>query len=65
MRFHSFDEMLRYYAETTPDAPAIKTDGGQGVRTISHAALCRDVDERANQLTATGKTCLGKVVVRK
>ena len=59
MRFASFEEMLRYHAVRTPQAPALKVGRGDTVQTVSYAALCALIEERAVALHATGKTCLG------
>ena len=55
MRFESFRHLLSHWAERTPDAPALRyTD-----RCLSFSGLYRAVLERAEELKATGKSCLG------
>ena len=59
MRFESFSHMLRHWAETSPDRPALLFDDGGGVGQLSFARLKDAVDRRADELRAGGKTCLG------
>ncbi len=59
MRFHSFEEMLTYYARLSPDRPAFLTEGGETPVRVSYGFFLRDVADRAKELEATGKTCLG------
>ena len=59
MRFHSFEEMLTYYANLTPDKTAFLTEGSETAAQVSYGRLLRDVKERAQSLKTTGKTCLG------
>ena len=59
MRFLTFTEMLRHYAEQTPDAPALAYEENGERRTMSFARLCETVDSRAAVLREGGKTCLG------
>ncbi len=55
MRFESFRELLSWWAERTPDAPALRF----GERRCSFAALWQAVQTRAEELKASGKTCMG------
>ena len=55
MRFNHFSELLAYWAEQSPDAPALR----YGARTLSFSELSRRVCERADQLRAEGGSCLG------
>ena len=55
MRFARFEQLLRYWAEERPDAPALR----YGTKTLSYSALLDQVLQRANALRADGKTCLG------
>jgi len=59
MRFNSFLEMIGYYAERTPDAPALKYEKNGEMRTESFAELKAAVESRAEELRKSGKTCLG------
>ena len=59
MRFSSFDEMLRHYAQSSPDAPAFRYAAGGEQRTLSYAAFYDAVCSRASALRAQGKSCLG------
>ncbi len=58
MRFASFSHMLRSRAERAPDAPALFYDDG-GLRQLSFAELDARVENRAAELRAGGKTCIG------
>ena len=49
MRFQSFNHMLQFYADTSPDAPAL-VYGARGDRVISFSALCEIVNARASLL---------------
>ena len=55
MRFQHFEDLLRYWAEKTPDAPALR----YGNRTLSFSQTREAVEKRAAALRETGKTCLG------
>ncbi len=55
MRFARFEDMLRHWAETSPEAPALRC----GSRTCSFAQLWETVQRRAEELRGSGKTCLG------
>lgn len=55
MRFDSFEHMLRHFALTTPDAPALRYEK----ETLSFAALRSRVLTRSGELKNTGKSCLG------
>lgn len=55
MRFQRFEELLRYWADKTPDAPALRYNG----QTLSFSALLAAVRTRAEVLRESGKTCLG------
>ncbi|MBR3554195.1 MAG: acyl--CoA ligase [Clostridia bacterium] len=59
MRFSSFEEMLRHYAQSTPDAPAIRYAADGKVQALSFAAFYDAVRSRAADLRAAGKTSLG------
>ena len=59
MRYLSFSEMLRWYTDRTPDAPAFRWEEDGEVRTISYSRLYETVKRRAATLKETGKTCLG------
>ena len=43
MRFDHFEDMLRHWAETTPDAPVLR----YGARTVSFSQLFETVQQRA------------------
>ena len=58
MRFSSFQEMLRHYAETTPEAPALWVPGERGAESISFSGLEDAVERRSTELKDGGKTCL-------
>ncbi len=55
MRFPRFENLLRHWAETRPDAPALRYGG----ETLSFSGLLARVLARADELRAGGKTCLG------
>ena len=55
MRFDRFEHLLRYWAQTAPDAPALCYQN----RTLNFAELLDAVQRRAEALRADGKTCLG------
>ena len=55
MRFDHFEDMLRRWEETTPDAPALR----YGARTVSFSQLFETVQQRAALLRKSHKTCLG------
>ena len=55
MRFDSFEHLLSHFAETSPDAPALRYEK----ETLSFSALRARVLARAGELKAEGKTCLG------
>ena len=55
MRFDSFSHLLSHFAETVPDAPALRYEK----ETLSYAGLLSRVRERAGELKKSGKTCLG------
>ena len=54
MRFESFSQILEYYAEIQPGAPALRFGGS----TWTFSELLADVKLRAEDLKATGKTCM-------
>ena len=58
MRFQSFVEMLSYWAERKENGPALIFDE-HGKSSWSYAEFLRRVRERAEELRAGGKTCLG------
>ena len=55
MRFDSFEHLLRHFAETSPDAPALRYEK----ETLSFSQLLARVLARAEELKGEGKTCLG------
>ena len=55
MRFNSFEELLRYWAEQSPNAPALCGENA----TWSYREFLERVLRRAEELKQTGKTCLG------
>ena len=55
MRFESFSHMLRYWAEVSPEHPALIHDRGE----LSYAALLEAVTKRAGELRADGGSCIG------
>ena len=59
MRFYGFREMISFYADRSPDAPAFLTGGADGPQPVSYRDFLSDVTERAASLRKTGKTCLG------
>jgi len=59
MRSASFEEMLRRWAETTPEAPALRFERGGVRQELSYGALLAAVEARADVLRAAGKTCRG------
>ncbi len=59
MRFHSFHEMLSYWASQTPDAPALYYAAHGERLCCTYRALLDAVTEQANAWKASGKTCLG------
>ena len=50
MRFGSFSEMTGYYAERTPDAPALVFEEGGSVKALSFSAFHERIRERAEEL---------------
>lgn len=59
MRFLSFSELIRWYVDRTPDAPALRYEEGGILREMSYRRLYETVKARALELEQTGKTCLG------
>ncbi len=55
MRFDSFRELLSYWAEKRPDAPALR----YGSETRSFAGLWEDVQSRAETLQSESGACVG------
>ncbi|MBR5094049.1 MAG: acyl--CoA ligase [Oscillospiraceae bacterium] len=55
MRYQHFADMLRHWAEASPDAPALR----YGERTLTFSKLWETVQKRSEELRGTGKTCLG------
>ena len=55
MRFQGFDDLLRHYAEVSPEKTALLDSG----TALSYEALLRRVQDRAEELRASGKTCIG------
>ena len=59
MRFYGFREMIAFYADRAPDAPAFLTGGTGEPKAVSYREFLADVTGRAEELRRTGKTCLG------
>jgi long-subunit acyl-CoA synthetase (AMP-forming) len=59
MRFHSFFEMISYYAERTPEAPALRYESGGVLRTMSFAALRSAVIGRTAFMQEEDSSCEG------
>lgn len=55
MRFDRFEHLLRHWAEAAPEAPALRYED----RLLSFSQLWNTVQDRANELRASGKSCLG------
>ena len=55
MRFDGFRHLLSYWAQETPNAPALRYDG----RTLTFAELLRETTRREGELRSAGKTCMG------
>jgi len=55
MLFDNFSHMLTYWAETAPDAPALRYENA----VLTHRALLDAVNARTEEYRASGKTCLG------
>ena len=55
MRFDSFSHLLTYWAQYTPEAPALR----YGEKSWSYGELCKAVQSRAEELRDSGKTCMG------
>ena len=55
IRFQSFEDLLSYWARRTPESPALRYEGS----CLSYSALLERVRARAEELRATGKSCLG------
>ena len=55
VRFQSFEELLCYWAEKSPDAPALRYEDG----CLTYRGLLARVQARAAELEDTGKTCIG------
>ncbi len=55
MRFDRFEDLLRHWAEQTPDAPALR----YGQRRCSYRELNELIRSRADALRLSGKTCVG------
>ena len=55
MRFQGFDDLLRHYAEVSPEKTALLDSG----TALSYEALLWRVKDRAAELRASGKTCIG------
>ena len=58
LRFGSFSEMLRFWAEKAPDHPALVYDAG-GKKALSFSGLLQRVEKRAKELEQGGRSCLG------
>ncbi|MCD8118903.1 MAG: acyl--CoA ligase [Lachnospiraceae bacterium] len=61
MRFTEFKEMLSFYADKTPEAPALRYEQDGALCTLTYAELTAAVRERAEKLRQFGGTCLGVV----
>ncbi len=60
MRFSGFEELLKYYAVKTPDAPAFYFASASGEREVCSFGQFYDaVHIRAEELKSVGKTCEG------
>ena len=59
MRFSCFDELLRYWAETAPDAPALLFEQGGKPESLSFAGLYDEVRREAERLRGEGFGRLG------
>ena len=59
MRFDSFSHMLSYWAQQSPERPALFYDGGGSPAVLSFEGLRDAVEKRASELRAGGKTCIG------
>ncbi|MBR0207760.1 MAG: acyl--CoA ligase [Oscillospiraceae bacterium] len=55
MRFDSFEHLLSHFAETSPEAPALRYEK----ETLSFSQLLARIRERADELKKEGKTCMG------
>ena len=55
MRFDHFEDMLRHWAETAPDAPALRYGAG----TVSFSQFFEMVQQRSELLRKSRKSCLG------
>lgn len=58
MRFHSFHELLSHYAAVSPEAPALYY-GTNNKCVCTYRELLDRVSERAEELSRSGKTCIG------
>lgn len=59
MRFTSFGEILSHYARKSPESTALRFENRGVFQSITYTELLRTVEERAETLRSTGKTCLG------
>ncbi|MBO4872860.1 MAG: AMP-binding protein, partial [Lachnospiraceae bacterium] len=59
MRFHSFDEMISWYAQRTPKAPALCYESGGILRTMSFEAFKSAVNGRAAFMQEEEASCEG------
>ena len=59
MRFTGFYELLFYWAENTPDAPALRYEANGAVRTCTYAQLYRQVSRRTAYLCKEAKRAYG------
>lgn len=57
MRFDGFHQLFQYWAEKTPDAPALRF--GSNLPPCSYRALLEEVELQAARLRTGGKTCIG------
>ena len=58
MRYRSFHHMLSARAEEAPEAPALWFDGGETPKMLTRRDLLERVEDRAEELRQSGKTCL-------
>ncbi|MCR5664226.1 MAG: acyl--CoA ligase [Oscillospiraceae bacterium] len=60
MKFQRFDELLGFWAEKTPEAPALVFEDGKGEKqTWSYRELLAQTRRKAEEYRASGRTCLG------
>ncbi len=59
MRFESFHELLRHWAERAPEHPALIFEANGAKKELRYAALLEAAESRAQALRAEGKSCIG------